>query len=208
MIGSEPGTRELLQFRHAELVAPQTWEISGLLRAQTGTDAEMREGAPSGSTFVLLDNSVRQLPPSAGNIGRQFDLRIGAASFDAADPLLQDTSIVFSGRGLRPYSPVHARARPTGGGFAVSWIRRTRIGGDSWDVLEVPLGEDTELYHADVLAGDAVIRTFETAAPQLAYSATQLANDFGPALPTGLRIKIYQVSPVYGRGSPTTVMLT
>lgn len=208
VVGNVPGERELIQYRHAVLVAPLTWEISGLLRAQAGTDAETAAGAPAGSAFVLLDNSVRQLPPSAGNIGRQFDLRVGAASLDAADPLLQDISLVFSGRGLRPYSPVHARARMVGGSIEVSWIRRTRIGGDSWDVLEVPLGEDVELYQVDIVADGEVVRTFETASPLLTYPGAELMADFGTSLPPDLHFRIHQVSPVYGRGSATTVTFT
>ena len=37
------------------------------------------------------------------------------------------------------------------GDIAISWIRRTRSGGDNWELPEVPLGEESESYEVDIL---------------------------------------------------------
>ena len=46
-----------------------------------------------------------------------------------------------------PYSPVHVSAvRDSSGNISLTWVRRTRIGGDWQDRVDVPLGEENEAY--------------------------------------------------------------
>ena len=208
LVGDAIQGREVLQFLDARLVAPRTWELSGLLRAQAGTEQEMEAGWPAGTQFVLFDPSVRQLTPSPSNIGRQYDLRIGPAGVDPADPLMQDFSFAFSGRGLRPLSPVHARAMWNGPDLELSWIRRTRIGGDSWELAEVPLAEEAEAYEIDVIHAGSVVRTIAASQTSAVYAASDQVADFAGPLPTDLSFNIHQVSPVHGRGAPAKVSLS
>ena len=58
---------------------------------------------------------------------------------------------------MRPYAPVHLRARWEGGDLAMDWTRRTRIDGDSWDRPDVPLGEASESYLVRVEQDGAVL---------------------------------------------------
>ena len=67
---------------------------------------------------------------------------------------------------------------PVSGDVNLSWIRRTRLGGDAW-LSEVPLGEETEAYDVQVLSGSTVLRTTRVAAPMLLYTAAQQSADFG-----------------------------
>ena len=85
----------------------------------------------------------------------------------------------FQGLGLKPLSPVHVRASRAGGDVTIGWIRRTRIGGDSWETPEVPLSEDFESYEVDVLDGADVVRTLTASAPSVVYTAAAQAADFG-----------------------------
>lgn len=206
-IGTETGGREIIQFQKAELIAPQTYELSILLRAQSGTDGEMESGAPVGADFVLIDNSVRQLPVSPDNVGRDYNLRAGPGTVDAASELYQDLNFAFVGRGLRPLSPVHARALPSGGDIEINWIRRTRIGGDAWQAVEVPLSEDGEAYEVDVISGGNVVRTIAISSATASYTNAQQQADFPGQLPQDLSFNIYQKSLAYGRGSPSKVTL-
>jgi hypothetical protein len=84
----------------------------------------------------------------------------------------------------------------------LTWIRRTRIGGDSWDQTEVPLGEDSEAYEIDVLKGETVVRTLSAPSPQVLYSAAQQQADFGAPLQQ-FDIVVYQLSAAFGRGVGT-----
>jgi hypothetical protein len=106
----------------------------------------------------------------------------------------------FTGQGLKPLSPVHVRALRTSGDIALSWIRRTRFGGDSWDVAEVPLGEDDERYEVDILDGDDVVRTLASTTPSATYAAAEQIDDFG-AEQSIVHVSVHQMSAVYGRGS-------
>ncbi len=110
----------------------------------------------------------------------------------------------FSGIGLRPYRPCHLQAVPDGqGGLTVSWIRRTRIDGDSWDSYEVPLGEDRQLFQLRVrtVAG-TVLREAFVQAQTWSYGAAEQAAD-GAALP--FAIEVAQVSDRYGPGLPERI---
>jgi hypothetical protein len=208
VVGDQPGSREVLQFQFAQLVADKTYRLSNLLRGQAGTEGDMAGVLPAGSQFVLLDGAVRQLTPAPGNIGREFSLRIGPGGTDPADPRMQDSTFVFSGRGLRPLSPVHLRASVDNGDVQLSWIRRTRIAGDSWELAEVPLGEDAELYEVQVSDGTQVVRTITTQTTAAIYGAADQQADFGTSLPAGLEFTVYQVSPVYGRGAAARTTLS
>ncbi len=85
-------------------------------------------------------------------------------------------------------------------------MRRTRIGGDSWELTEVPLGEDAELYEVDVLAGAIVKRTISTATASALYTSAQQIADFG-SVQAAVSLKVYQISSVFGRGAARAVTL-
>ncbi len=65
----------------------------------------------------------------------------------------------------------------------------------------MPLGEDEERYEVDVLDGASVVRTLASSVPSVSYSATEQAADFGSPQPA-YDIRVYQLSPAYGRGTP------
>jgi hypothetical protein len=107
---------------------------------------------------------------------------------------------------LRPWSPAHLRGVRTEDGIELSWIRRTRFGGDSWDALEVPLNEESETYRLEVLHGEDVVRTMETAAPIALYSEADELADFG-APQASLHVRVAQVSAVAGAGRARSAIL-
>lgn len=118
--------------------------------------------------------------------------------------------IVFTntGNGLRPFAPVHLNAvrDPSSGDVQLSWIRRTRVGGDSW-LNEVPLGEETEEYDVLILDGAAVVRTIRVTSQGVLYTAAQQTADFGTP-PGSLAWRVAQVSRGYGRGVAAEALST
>jgi hypothetical protein len=201
-IAGEDGRWEIIQFQNAELVAPQTYLLSHLLRAQAGTELAMGAPLAAGSRFVLLDASVARVSLTADEIGLPFVWRLGPASEALAASSYTTASHAFLGAGRRPLSPVHIRGSRTGGDLAVSWIRRTRSGGDSWDGIEVPLAEDNERYDIEILDGSNVVRTLTTNVASVSYPAADQIADFGAAQPN-VDVRIYQISATAGRGSPS-----
>lgn len=195
------GAWEVLQFEIASLVAPNTYELANLLRGQAGTEGAMLT-APlaAGAPLVILGAGLTRLDLAAADVGLPLNWRIGPAAKDlgAAD-YLQATH-AFAAIGARPLSPVHIRARRTGGDIDFTWIRRTRSGGDSWTATEVPLFEDLESYEVDILDGAIVKRTIPATSPRAGYTTAQQIADFG-APQASLSVRVYQMSAVWGRGT-------
>ena len=192
------GVWEVLQFSEAELVAPQVYELRGLLRGQAGTEGLMPAIWPAGSFFVLLDRSAVQitLPQAARGLDRHY--RVGAAELGYDDVSTVHAVMAFEGIGLRPYRPVHLRAvRGPGGDMSVTWIRRTRIDGDGWRAGDVPLGEDRETYLVQVLAGPSVVRNVSVPVPNWVYPVAQQEAD---GTRDGCLLRVAQVSDRFGPG--------
>ncbi|KMW56589.1 Gene Transfer Agent host specificity protein [Candidatus Rhodobacter oscarellae] len=189
---------EVFQFRDAALVGPRTYELTARLRGQAGTDGLMPEFWPVGSVFVLLTPALQQieLAQSARGLARHY--RIGPAQRPLEDPSYQHRVEAFDGVGLRPFAPAHLRATPDGsGGVTLGWVRRTRIDGDSWQSVEVPLGEGRELYAVRVLDGATLLREAEVTAPNFTYTAAEKAAD---GVTGAYQIAVAQVSDRFGPG--------
>ena len=196
------GAWEVLQYASAELIAPQRWRLARLLRGQAGTESAMRDPVAAGARVVLLDGALAQLALKLGEYTLPFHYLWGPQNRPISDPAYQGATLQFAGTGLRPLSPVQLDAVWRSGDLTLSWIRRTRIGGDSWDQAEVPLGEEEESYDIEIFdgAGD-VIRTFAAwPVNALVYLAVNIAADFPSGLPTPFRFRVYQLSATYGRG--------
>ena len=211
-IGSETegwtGGWEVIQFREADLVAPDTYRLSGLLRGLAGTERESTLAA--GARFVLLDGAVAETGLAESERGLERRWLWGPASLPYDDESYRERSYVFQGVGLRPLSPVHVSAkRAADGTLDVAWIRRTRVNGDSWLGLDVPLGEEAELYELDVLSGEGgeVLRTLSAASSAVSYTPDMQAADFGGPAPASLAIDLYQLSPAWGRGRGRSAIL-
>ena len=204
-VRNEAGGWEVIQFETATLVAEATYQLANLLRGQAGTEREMRAPLPADATFVLLGGEVTPVPLAAGEIGTPLFWRYGPANRDIADASYRTATHAFTGCGLRPLSPVHVRAARAAGDVTLSWIRRTRVGGDSW-TAEVPLAEDSERYEVDVLSGMTVVRTLTASAPSCLYTAAQQMADFGAPQST-LSVAVYQMSPTYGRGTAKSAVV-
>ncbi|MCV6593728.1 MAG: glycoside hydrolase/phage tail family protein [Silicimonas sp.] len=202
---AEGGAHELFQFRDAALIAPGRWALSTRLRGQRGTEEAAAGGWAPGSVVVVLDAAIRQisLPPDLRGVPRWY--RVGPANRAVDHPSYVSFQHVATGLGLRPYAPVALEAVPDGlGGFDVSWIRRSRIDGDNWDLPDVPLGEAYEAYLVRVLSGGEVLREETVESPGWTYEAAEVAAD--GALPE-FEIEVAQISDLYGPGAKARIVI-
>ena len=200
------GNWEVFQFCEAELVSPRVWELRTRLRGQLGTDGLMPAQWPAGSQVVLLDRTLVQLdmPLSARGLSRHYRIGLAAKGYDDAAALHVERG--FDGVGLRPYAPVHLKAAPQANGdLKITWIRRTRIDGDSWQSTEVPLGEESESYRLRIRQGGTLLREAVLASPTWTWTAAdQLADGAGPSV----EVEVAQISARFGPGLARRLSVT
>jgi hypothetical protein len=113
-------------------------------------------------------------------------------------------ALAIRGLALRPLSVAHPRVKVLEDGSArLSWIRRTRVSGDSWEGFDVPLAEEREAYEVVItsLAGEVVRRQTVTE-PAFLYTAAE-RNEDGTL--TGFQAGIAQISSRFGPGQARTV---
>ncbi|WP_296578664.1 glycoside hydrolase/phage tail family protein [Xanthobacter sp.] len=200
---AEDRAPEIVAFTEAELVDAGSYRLTGLLRGLAGTEAAGAEAWPAGTRLVRLDGTLVSVASGVAALGRSFIYRVGSARDDQGAEEVTEVSATVSGSALAPLSPVHVRARRTAAGVALSFIRRTRIAGDGWEAVEVPLGEASEAYRLDILDGETVRRSLSLTSPDALYAAADEIADFG-APQAELTVRIAQLSAGVGAGAAVT----
>lgn len=206
-IEHDNGLWEIIQFLNANLIGENLYELSGFLRAQGGTEDALAQPASTGAHFILIDEALAQPNLTLEEVGLNLNWRYGPAQYSLGHPSFQTETPTFTKRGLKPFSPVHIKGNYNNGDLLISWIRRSRSGGDSWELNEIPLGEETESYEIDVMDGGNVIRTLQSTTTSVTYSETDQIADWGAAQ-SSYTVRIYQLSEIYGRGSPGEATIT
>jgi hypothetical protein len=191
------GRWEVLQFKTATLLAPDTYQLSGFLRGRRGTEWTTGLHA-TGDTFVLASLTAWRRPnPGSADIGLErlykappFATQLGAAAAE---------SFINFGTGLKPYAPVDlAGTRDGSNNLTITWRRRSRIGYGPLNAI-VPLGEATEEYSLELYDGATLLRSASLSAPTYIYSAADQTTDgITPGDP--VRAVIAQDSAVVGLG--------
>jgi hypothetical protein len=205
-IENQDGEWEIVQFVNATLTAPNTYVISKLLRGQLGTEGAMRNPVPLGARWAMLDRArLRQLDIAVTDRNTALTLRYGpATAFHDANSYIEVTE-TFHAAGLRPFSPCHVKCVPNSGDWDISWTRRTRLGGDDWETIEVPLVyPDVDRYDVEVLddIGGDVVRTISNInGAAFTYTSAMMTADYGGPV-FHIFLRIYQLSEQVGRGSP------
>jgi hypothetical protein len=175
------GEPEIIQFRDVDVNPDGSFTLSGLLRGRRGTDIFVDGHAP-GELFVLLDaNDIETLGLSLGELGLTRLWR--AVGFGT---LFEDADIVsrvYTGRDLMPYAPWSVSAAKNGSPSSIdlTWVRRTRIGGELKDGTGlVPLAETSEAYEVDILhaPGGTVKRTLSSASSSVTYANADILTHF------------------------------
>lgn len=188
---------ELVQFMRAEPVGAGKYRLSGLLRGRLGTEYAI-SGHEAGERFVLLNGRIASAPAGQNGIGLPRLYKPVTVGRSLGDTQAQVFS--YRGRSWKPYSPCHIHATRNGQGDVVLyWQRRTRIGGNWRDGVDVPLSEAAERYEVEILDGDTVRRVLTANTAQAEYGAAAQLEDFG-AVQASLSLRVYQLSDVVGRG--------
>ncbi|MEM6676982.1 MAG: glycoside hydrolase TIM-barrel-like domain-containing protein [Pseudomonadota bacterium] len=199
------GTVEVIQFRDADLVGERRYLVGHFLRGQRGTEDLAAQDAPVGTRFVLIDDGVFTLPITLDDLGRSLVLRAGPSDRAPDDASHVEFSATPLGAGLRTFAPAHLSVKETvSGDLVFSWIRRTRIGGDSWFGAEVPLGEESEAYSLRIRKNGVTLREETLTSPGFTYTAAARSADGATG---AIEADVAQISTVYGAGTRRSLMI-
>ena len=202
VIGDAASGFEIIQFASAELIAPNTYRVKTLLRGQAGSGPEMLASRAAPTNFVLLNPAAVQAELAAAQAALENTWRVGPAQLDSGHSAYLELTLQGQSKGLRPLSPCQLRCKRDGADVVFTWVRRTRIDGDGWEPIEIPLGEESESYRLEIRDGVTVKRTVEVASPSYRYLAADIATDFGVA-PLVYDLSVAQISAGFGLGAQT-----
>ena len=194
---------EIVQFRRASLVGGSTWRLSGLLRAQQGTELEMEAGAVIGATVVFLDEALARVEMAVGEWGLPMTWRAGSRGGPPGGTGVAERGVVLTGVHYRPFRPAHLRVTDVVEGRRVAWIARTRTGGDVWE--GEPVASDPLRFRIRVFDGEDVVRSVEVEVSEAVYATAEIAADFPGGVGASSRIGVAQSDGRMGWGGEATV---
>lgn len=143
------GQWEVVHAGTVELIGPGRYRLTRLLRGQRSSVGAMGMPTPAGARVVVLDSALAALPISEADLGLPWSWRFGPATRALSDETYVATSFTPTGRGLRPFAPVHVaqpwRIARSPGDLTLRWTRQSRaLVADAWEQVEVPLTEGIE----------------------------------------------------------------
>jgi hypothetical protein len=199
---TDAGDWEILQFCGAELVGPNLWRLTGLLRGQAGTEDRIAAPRSPGARFVLLDGApVRVAGPEAIGLTRRW--RVGPAHLGYADESYVELSYT-PGAGLaRPLAPAALRARREGKALALSWARRSPEDVDSWAIGDAHPLPPGGAFRLAVEIDGAPVRAIETSEPAFLYTAAMRAEDGAAG---SLAFSVSEIGPAVGAGPAARIV--
>lgn len=199
------GRWEIIAAQNCVLQIDGSYLLTNILRGRFGTEANAGLHLLGDRLVQLSKSRLQFIQASINQIGT--DALFKSSSFGASLDGYPGASFVYRGVNLKPLSPIYLNGsrHPTTNDWSIEWLRRSRIGGEWRDAVDVPLGEAREAYDVEIYSSatyTTLIRTFSGLSSAAAtYTSAQQVADFGSNQPT-LYVKVYQLSDTVGRGSP------
>lgn len=203
-----PGRWELLQFANTTPMSDTAvaWiRFSHLLRGRRGTEWAVGTGLAGDRVVGVTMGNFYRIVLQNSEIGAALTYKAitnGAPYASGVDQVFTDTAV-----SLKPFAPYFARGKYVSSDFVFTWLRRDRLGTTLTPNTDTVLSDVPEAYSIDIYNGASVIRTLTSSTPTVTYLDANITSDFG-SHPSSFHVKIYQLSPIVGRGYPfdTTVV--
>jgi len=204
------GRWEIVAAKTCTLQGDGTYNVSDFLRGRYGTEWAMSLHQ-SGDWFVQLDGASSAFvnyPLSSIGVPHYYRGITNGQSFDSDSDRIQ----AYTGVCLECLSPVYLNGNrhPSTNDWTLTWVRRTRIGGEWRDLVDASLSEASETYVIEIYSSGTYAtlkRTLTATSQTVAYTSADQVTDFGSNQAT-LYLKIYQVSANVGPGYPLTSSIT
>lgn len=193
---------EVIQWQYATLEADGSYTLSRLLRGRGGTEWAC-DSHSAGEDFVELNfNKLTFVMMDIDDKNRYVQFKMTSVGMPINSFVIISAPIYL--RNLKPLSPQHvAGVRNGSGDVAITWVRRTRIGGEWNDGQDVILGEIGEVYELDIYDGSTLVRTvIGLITSTFTYTAAMQVTDFG-STQSSVDVDVYQISNTIGRGFGT-----
>lgn len=204
------GRWEIIAAQNAVLQADGSYVLTDLLRGRFGTEWAMGSHAAMDSLVLLDRNRLQSGQASLNSIG--LEGRYKPVTFGALIDATDYQAFTYRGANLECLAPVFLNgSRAASGDWSLSWLRRTRVGGEWRDYIDAPLGEASEAYEVEIYTSAAYTTLKRTitglTTASATYTSAQQVADFGSNQAT-LYVKVYQLSANVGRGYPLTTSIT
>lgn len=179
----------------------KTYTLDTIVRGMNGSDTV--DGRHVADAILFIDASTLTPVAYTDFTGRSAPIYAAypKQAPTAASSKQQHVSLV--GGSLKPWAPVHVRAKRTSDGVVLRWLRRDRM--TDYDGFNntnnVPMSEITENYDLDIIAvNGSVVRTVVALIDATyTYTNEQIAVD-SLDVSSNIHVKVYQNSAVVGRG--------
>ncbi len=206
----QAGRWEIIAAQTCTLQADGSYVLRDFLRGRFGTEQHAGAHLEGDAVVHLNDPDVAYIGMDLSAVGLQRHYR----GITAGRAITTDTDrpLTYSANNLKPLSPIYLNGsrHPTTNDWTLTWVRRTRVGGEWRDSVDAPLSETSEAYEIEIYASGAystIKRTLSSATATVAYTSADQVTDFGSNQAT-LYVKIYQISSTVGRGFPLTTSIT
>lgn len=204
-----PGRWEIIGFETITDNLDGTVTLSNTVRGMKGTDINM--GSHALNDTCVFNYLLEQVPfPVTSDIALDGNVCQAKSGFDSvALSLSPPDSFTFNKNGRKPLAVLNPRATASTNDIIFTWNRRTRRGETMIDESDFQeLDESAEQYEIDIYSGSTIVRTVTgiTSETYTYTSANQTTDGFTPPQ-SSIKVAIYQVSPVAGRGFARSVTL-
>lgn len=198
---------EIIAWQNAQLIAPNTYKLTKLIRGLRGTERNINQHAIN-ERFVLLKGTGARLIRVQGaitDLGKTLLFK-AVHGGQTLDSVVDETSLTVTGEAIRPYTPVNPEIlKDTAtNDLTIEWTLRTRRYGQWRDGVDI-VHSDTNQSTLEILdSNGTVVHTaeiFDYENPSYTFVAAQQIEKLG-SLQTELNFNVYQVSSLIGRGYP------
>jgi hypothetical protein len=198
--------REVLQFGVATLVDPQTYELSHLLRGRQGTEWAIPLHV-NDELFVMLDDALVEVTATPAERGKAYLYKTVTIGSDLTK--VDPKSVAVVGQNTLPWSVTNLQGvKADSGDFVLNWFERPRFVNSLIDYNDVTHDHDFGGFLVAIYddIDEEPVRTMFVYDSTYTYKVADQVTDFG-AEQTGLTVKVFQVSNIYGGGQPVTLTI-
>jgi hypothetical protein len=198
--------QEIIQYQTATLVGPREYELTTIRRGWYGTWVHLSTHA-LGETAIALNEALVTVTVPTEELNQVLVARVVSQGQQTITGTT--LNVIPRGNSLKALPVVNIRWRLVNisGDIRFDWNRVARKTVAWPDYSDTPLNESIEQYSIEIFSTlDQLLRTFTASSPTFTYSSIERIADTG-SLSADFKVKIYQVTPVIGRGFESELLV-